>query len=46
MIIPCHRVVAANNRLGGYSGGDGTVTKQALLRLEGAAGYINHQAEG
>lgn len=46
IIIPCHRVVAANNRLGGYSGGDGTVTKQALLRLEGAAGYINHQAEG
>lgn len=35
IIIPCHRVVGANNILGGYSGGDGPSTKQALLRLEG-----------
>lgn len=36
IIIPCHRVVAANHRLGGYSGGDGVATKEMLLRLEGA----------
>ncbi len=36
IIVPCHRVVAAAGRLGGYSGGDGTDTKEALLRLEGA----------
>ena len=36
IIVPCHRVVAAAGRLGGYSGGDGTETKEALLRLEGA----------
>ncbi len=36
IIIPCHRVVGANRLLGGYSGGDGAATKEALLRLEGA----------
>lgn len=36
IIIPCHRVVGANHLLGGYSGGDGAATKEALLRLEGA----------
>ncbi len=35
IIIPCHRVVGANHSLGGYSGGDGPPTKEALLRLEG-----------
>ncbi len=35
IIIPCHRVVAAAGGLGGYSGGDGTETKLALLALEG-----------
>ncbi|HPI74146.1 MAG TPA: methylated-DNA--[protein]-cysteine S-methyltransferase [bacterium] len=34
VIIPCHRVVAGNGRLGGFSGG--LHIKQALLRLEGA----------
>jgi methylated-DNA-[protein]-cysteine S-methyltransferase len=34
IIIPCHRVVAADGSLGGYSGGDGTATKQYLLDLE------------
>ena len=36
VIIPCHRVVAADGRLGGYSGDGGPTTKLALLRLEGA----------
>jgi methylated-DNA-[protein]-cysteine S-methyltransferase len=34
IIIPCHRVVAAGGALGGYSGGEGTVTKRFLLNLE------------
>jgi methylated-DNA-[protein]-cysteine S-methyltransferase len=34
ILIPCHRVVAADGRLTGYSGGDGIKTKQALLGLE------------
>lgn len=39
IIIPCHRVLAANN-LGGYSGTGGIEAKVALLRLEGAAGLL------
>jgi len=37
IVIPCHRVLAADGRLGGYSGGEGLETKRALLRLEGAS---------
>lgn len=36
ILIPCHRVVAAGGRLGGYSGRGGAATKRALLVLEGA----------
>ena len=38
VIIPCHRVLAANGSLGGYSGIDGIETKEFLLRLEGRTG--------
>ena len=34
--VPCHRVVAANGQLGGYSAPGGTATKRRLLELEGA----------
>ena len=33
IVVPCHRVVAAGRRLGGYTGG--IEKKQFLLRLEG-----------
>jgi methylated-DNA-[protein]-cysteine S-methyltransferase len=36
-IVPCHRVVAAGGRLGGYSAPGGAATKRRLLELEGAA---------
>ena len=36
IIIPCHRVLASDGSLGGYSGRGGIRTKQALLELEGA----------
>lgn len=35
ILVPCHRVVAAGGRIGGYGGGLGT--KRALLALEGVA---------
>ncbi|MFN8981623.1 MAG: methylated-DNA--[protein]-cysteine S-methyltransferase [Alphaproteobacteria bacterium] len=37
IIIPCHRVLAADGSLGGYSGGDGPATKRFLLDLESRA---------
>lgn len=36
IVVPCHRVVGAGGRLTGYSGGEGTDTKRALLALEAA----------
>jgi len=36
IFIPCHRVLAADRRLGGFSGGRGPETKALLLALEGA----------
>lgn len=36
IVIPCHRVLASDGRLGGYSGRGGLRTKEKLLRLEGA----------
>lgn len=36
-IVPCHRIVAAGGRLGGYSAPGGAATKRRLLELEGAA---------
>jgi len=35
IIIPCHRVLAAGNRIGGFSAPGGTMTKEKLLALEG-----------
>ncbi len=34
IIIPCHRVVAAGGKLGGYSGDGGVETKKQLLNIE------------
>ena len=37
LIVPCHRVVAANGGLGGFSAPQGIAMKKRLLRLEQAA---------
>ena len=34
VILPCHRVLAANGKSGGYSGKGGLITKTALLDIE------------
>jgi len=36
VIVPCHRVVAAGGRLGGFSASGGATTKRRLLAIEGA----------
>jgi methylated-DNA-[protein]-cysteine S-methyltransferase len=35
IVIPCHRVLAAGNKLGGFSARGGSATKAKLLALEG-----------
>jgi methylated-DNA-[protein]-cysteine S-methyltransferase len=35
IISPCHRVVAANGKLGGFSANGGIATKRKLLGIEG-----------
>jgi len=44
IIVPCHRVLAADGRIGGFSGGDGRPTKRKLLAHE--AGPIFAAAGG
>jgi methylated-DNA-[protein]-cysteine S-methyltransferase len=36
IVVPCHRVVASDGSLGGYSAGGGLASKRLLLQLEGA----------
>ena len=35
LIIPCHRVLAAGNKIGGFSAPGGSNSKQRMLELEG-----------
>ena len=35
LLVPCHRVLASNGRITGYSAGEGVVTKAWLLDHEG-----------
>jgi methylated-DNA-[protein]-cysteine S-methyltransferase len=39
IVVPCHRVVAANGALTGFSAPGGLTTKRRMLELEGAPGY-------
>lgn len=36
IVVPCHRVIAANGKLGGFSARGGVSTKQRLLEIEQA----------
>lgn len=39
IVVPCHRVVAANGKVGGFSAYGGPITKLRLLQIEGATAY-------
>ena len=36
-VVPCHRVLAAGGKAGGFSAGGGAATKLRMLEIEGAA---------
>ena len=36
IVVPCHRIVAADGTLGGFSAPGGTATKRRLLTIEDA----------
>ena len=36
IIVPCHRVLGSNGKVGGFSAAGGTATKLRLLNIEGA----------
>ena len=46
LIIPCHRVLAAGGRLGGFSAPGGTTTKLRMLDLENAGRNRADEAQG
>jgi len=37
IIVPCHRVLAANGKMGGFSATGGVDTKRRILEIEGAS---------
>lgn len=37
IIVPCHRVLGADGKMGGFSAGGGVATKRRMLQIEGAA---------
>lgn len=37
LLIPCHRVLAAGGRIGGFSAPGGSTTKQRMLEMEGVS---------
>lgn len=46
LIIPCHRVLAAGGRLGGFSAPGGATTKLRMLALENAGRTADDEAQG
>jgi methylated-DNA-[protein]-cysteine S-methyltransferase len=46
LLIPCHRVLAAGGKLGGFSAPGGAETKARMLRLEGVDLAPPHPAQG
>jgi len=45
LIIPCHRVLASGNRVGGFSAFGGTFAKEHLLALEGVSLNVSKAAQ-
>jgi methylated-DNA-[protein]-cysteine S-methyltransferase len=46
VIVPCHRVLAAGGKVGGFSGGNGVPTKLRMLTIEAAHAARSGAGEG
>lgn len=46
LIIPCHRVLAAGGKLGGFSAPGGSATKQRMLEMEGRPADATRPMQG
>ncbi|MGK3990483.1 methylated-DNA--[protein]-cysteine S-methyltransferase [Sorangium sp. So ce136] len=46
IVVPCHRVLAAGGKVGGFSGSGGVTTKLRLLAIEGAQASGAPEDEG
>ena len=44
LLVPCHRVLAAGGKLGGFTAHGGVATKRRLLKLEGVNMCLEHSA--
>lgn len=40
IVVPCHRVLAAHGRMGGFSAPGGVATKRRMLQIEGVEGVV------
>lgn len=43
LVVPCHRVVSSDRRIGGFSAPEGVTLKLRLLRLEGITDFASTQ---
>lgn len=41
IVVPCHRVIASDGTIGGFSGAGGVAAKRRLLELEGVTGLAD-----
>ena len=41
LIIPCHRVIRSNGKIGGFSATGGVILKKKMLKLEGEVAYFD-----
>jgi methylated-DNA-[protein]-cysteine S-methyltransferase len=46
IVVPCHRVIAANGALTGFSAAGGVATKRRMLELESAPGFSQQRLFG
>lgn len=46
IVVPCHRVLAAHGKIGGFTATGGTETKRRMLAIERELASVNHARDG